>query len=204
MKIFVVYCHPCEDSFTAEVRKAFLKGLTEAGHSFEVSDLYAMKFDPVFSESEYEREAFYRTDLSVQSDVLGEQQRINNADVIVFIYPVFWTECPALLTGWFQRVWTYGFAYGSDPSMKQLEKALFLVTMGGSMKDSVRIEQIEAMKTVMIGDRIHDRAKSAEMVVFDEMTRGYGNDKNRAERAKCFIEQAYNIGLTLKGENNGA
>lgn len=204
MKIFVVYCHPCEDSFTAEVRKAFLKGLTEAGHSFEVSDLYAMKFDPVFSESEYEREAFYRADLSVPSDILEEQQRINNADVIVFIYPVFWTECPALLTGWFQRVWTYGFAYGSDPSMKQLEKALFLVTMGGSMKDSVRIEQIEAMKTVMIGDRIHDRAKSAEMVVFDEMTRGYGNDKNRAERAKCFIEQAYKIGLTLKGENNGA
>lgn len=200
MKIFVVYCHPFENSFTAEVRKAFLKGAAEAGHSFEVSDLYAMNFDPVFSEAEYEREAFYRTDLSVQPDVLEEQRKINNADVIVFIYPVFWTECPALLTGWFQRVWTYGFAYGSDPSMKQLEKALFLVTMGGSIKDSVRTEQIEAMKTVMIGDRIHDRARSAEMAVFDEMTRGYGNDKNRAERAKRFIEQAYNIGLTLKGE----
>ncbi|MGN1415968.1 MAG: NAD(P)H-dependent oxidoreductase [Oscillospiraceae bacterium] len=204
MKVFVVYCHPCENSFTAEVRSAFLKGLTEAGHSFEVSDLYEMKFDPVFSESEYEREAFYRTDLPVSADVLEEQRRINNADVIAFIYPVFWTECPALLTGWFQRVWTYGFAYGSDPSMKQLEKALFLVTMGGSMKDSVRLEQIEAMKTVMIGDRIHDRARTAEMVVFDEMTRGYGNDRNRAERAKRFIEQAYNIGLNLKGENDGA
>lgn len=200
MKVFVVYCHPCENSFTAEVRKAFLKGLTEAGHSFEVSDLYGMKFDPVFSESEYEREAFYRTDMPVSPDVLEEQRKINSADIIAFIYPVFWTECPALLTGWFQRVWTYGFAYGSDPSMKQLEKALFLVTMGGSMKDPVRLEQIEAMKTVMIGDRIHDRAGSAEMVVFDEMTRGYGNDKNRAERAKRFTEQAYKIGLTLKGE----
>lgn len=199
MKVFVVYCHPSEESFTADVRGAFLKGLTEAGHSFEVSDLYAMKFDPVFSESEYEREAFYRADLQVPPDVLEEQRKINSADAIAFIYPVFWTECPALLTGWFQRVWAYGFAYGGDASMKQLDKALFLVTMGGSRKDTVRLEQIEAMKTVMIGDRIHDRAKSAEMVVFDEMTRGYGNDKKRAERAKRFTEQAYKIGLTLKG-----
>lgn len=199
MKVFVVYCHPCGDSFTAEVCSAFLKGLRDAGHSFEVSDLYAMKFDPVFSEAEYRREAFYRDDMPVPSDIIEEQRKINNADAIAFIYPVFWTECPALLTGWFQRVWTYGFAYGSA-SMKQLDKALFLVTMGGSMKDTVRLEQIEAMKTVMIGDRIHDRARSAEMVIFDEMTRGYGNEKNRAERAERFTEQAYNIGLTMKGE----
>lgn len=186
------------------MRDAFIKGLAEAGHDIEVSDLYAMKFDPVFSETEYRREAFYRADMPVPSDVIAEQRKINSADVIAFIYPVFWTECPALLTGWFQRVWTYGFAYGSAPAMKQLDKALFLVTMGGSMKDTVRLEQIEAMKTVMIGDRIHDRAKSAEMVVFDEMTRGYGNDNNRAERIKSFTQQAYTIGLTLKGGYNGA
>ncbi|MDD6810416.1 MAG: NAD(P)H-dependent oxidoreductase [Lachnospiraceae bacterium] len=199
MKVLVVYCHPSESSFTAQVKEAFVKGLRDGGHTYEISDLYAMHFNPVFSEKEYGREAFYNSAQSISSDILAEQQKINNADVIAFLYPVFWTECPALLTGWFQRVWTYGFAYGDSRTMKQLDKALFLVTMGGSSKDSVRREQIEAMKTVMLGDRIHDRAKSAEMIVFDEMTRGYGNDKNREERIVRFTKQAYQIGLTLKG-----
>ena len=197
MKVLVIYCHPCRESFTEQVKEAFLNGLSDAGHSYEISDLYEMKFNPEFSESEYRREAFYDTEFSVPLDVIEEQKKINNADIIAFIYPVFWTECPALLTGWFQRVWTYGFAYGSNRTMKILDKALFLVTMGGSMKDSVRIEQVDAMKTVMIGDRIHDRAKSSEMIVFDEMTRGYGNDENRNERIKRFTKQAYQIGLTL-------
>ena len=74
------------------------------------------------------------------------------------------------------------------------------MTMGGSMSDTVRQEQINAMKTVMVGDRIHNRAKSSEMIVFDEMTRGYGNDENRNERIRKFTEQAYHIGLTLEGE----
>ncbi|MDD6269728.1 MAG: NAD(P)H-dependent oxidoreductase [Oscillospiraceae bacterium] len=202
MKVLIVYCHPCRESFTAQVKKAFIKGLTDAGKSYEISDLYEMKFDPVFTESEYKREAFYEKGLPVPSDVAEEQKKINNSDAIVFIYPVFWTECPALLTGWFQRVWTYGFAYGDDPAMKQLEKALFLVTMGGSVKDNVRVEQISAMKTVMIGDRIHNRAKSAEMIVFDEMTRGYGNDENRNERIKQFAKQAYQIGINLGEKAN--
>ena len=51
---------------------------------------------------------------------------------------------------------------------------MFLVTMGGSLKDEIRREQLEAMKTVMVGDRIRDRAKKCEVYVFDEMTRGYG------------------------------
>lgn len=197
MKVLVIYCHPSRESFTEKVKEAFLSGLSDAGHSYEISDLYEMGFNPELSESEYRREAFYDTEFSVPLDVIEEQKKINNADIIAFIYPVFWTECPALLTGWFQRVWTYGFAYGSNRTMKILDKALFLVTMGGSMKDSVRIEQVEAMKTVMIGDLIHDRAKSSEMIVFDEMTRGYGNDENRNERIKRFTKQAYQIGLTL-------
>ncbi|MBO4908940.1 MAG: NAD(P)H-dependent oxidoreductase [Lachnospiraceae bacterium] len=54
-----------------------------------------------------------------------EQEKIQNSDAIVFIYPVFWTEAPAKLVGWFDRVWTTGFAYRPDPAMKVLEKALF-------------------------------------------------------------------------------
>lgn len=197
MNVFVVYCHPGRNSFTESVKESFLKGIEDSGNTYEVSDLYRMNFDPIFSAKEYDREAYYESDIEVLADVLEEQRKINRADKIAFIYPVFWTEAPAMLTGWFQRVWTYGFAYGENRQMKKLEEAVFLVTMGGSTKDEIRQEQIAAMKTVMIGDRIHDRAKSSNMVIFDEMTRGYGNEENREERIKRFTKQAYQIGCHL-------
>ena len=197
MKIFIVYCHPSQDSFTCIVKDSFIKGLEDAGHTYEISDLYADKFNPVMSEEEYIREAFYKLDSSISEDVLKQQKKINNADAIVFIYPDFWTASPAMLEGWFQRVWTYGFAYGDNPSMKCLEKAIFLVTMGGSLDDEIRRTQLEAMKTVMVGDRIRNRAKKCEVYAFDQMTRGYGNDENRKKRIKEFSQKAYEIAKTI-------
>ena len=132
MKVLIVYCHPSKNSFTYEVKETFIKGLESAGHSYEISDLYADGFNPVMSEKEYIREGFYDLDSPVAEDVLLEQKKINEADAVAFIYPDFWTSSPAMLEGWFQRVWTYGFAYGDDPSMKCLNKVLFLITMGGS------------------------------------------------------------------------
>ena len=55
MKVLIIYCHPSKNSFTYEVKEAFIKGLESAGHSYEVSDLYADGFNPVRSEKEYKR-----------------------------------------------------------------------------------------------------------------------------------------------------
>ena len=71
------------------------------------------------SEDKYVREGFYQMDRPVKEDVLREQEKINRADIIVFIYPDFWTASPAMLEGWFQRVWTYGFAYGNDENREK-------------------------------------------------------------------------------------
>lgn len=199
MNVLIVYCHPSKNSFTYQVKEAFVKGLAEAGHSYEISDLYAMNFNPIMSEEEYTREAFYHGETPISEDVSVEQKKINAADIIAFIYPDFWTASPAMLEGWFQRVWTYGFAYGDNPTMKVLDKAIFLMTMGGSLADEIRKIQVEAMQTVMIGDRIRTRAKKCEMYVFDEMTRGYNNDVNREERIGRFTKKAYEIGKKLDG-----
>lgn len=197
MKVLIVYCHPSRDSFTNKVKESFIKGLADAGHEYLVSDLYAQGFQPVMTEKEYLREGFYNLEAPIAEDVLKEQEKINASDIIVFIYPDFWTASPAMLEGWFQRVWTYGFAYGNAPSMKVLEKALFLITMGGSLCDEIRRTQLEAMKTVMIGDRIRNRAKKCEVYAFDQMTRGYGNDNNRAERIERFLSEAYHLAKSL-------
>ncbi len=126
MNVLIVYCHPSSNSFTYKVKESFVRGLKDAGHTYEVSDLYAERFDPVMSEEEYLREGFYREEAEVPEDVKQEQKKINNADVLVFIYPDFWTASPAMLEGWFQRVWTCGFAYGNKPKMKTLKKTCFL------------------------------------------------------------------------------
>lgn len=69
--------------------------------------------------------------------------------------------------------------------------------MGGSLKDKVRRDQLEAMKTVMVGDRIRNRAKTCEVYAFDEMTRGYGNDANRYENARKYISKVFEIARDL-------
>lgn len=137
MNVLIVYCHPSRNSFTHIVKESFIKGLEETGHHYQVSDLYAQGFNPVMSEDEYLREGFYDLQKPVAEDVGKEQEKINASDVVVFIYPDFWTASPAMLEGWFQRVWTYGFAYGDTPSMKMLDKVLFLITMGGSLDDEI-------------------------------------------------------------------
>ena len=171
MKVFIVYCHPSDDSFTSEVKDSFIAGLEKAGHSCIISDLYKMNFVSDMSEAEYKREGFYRKELPVPQDVRAEQEKINSSDAIVFIYPVFWTEAPAKLVGWFDRVWTYGFAYGDGRSMKQLEKGLVLCIAGNTLEYFDRTGLGEAMKKVVLNDRLFDRVKSKEMIIFDATSR---------------------------------
>ena len=75
MKVLIIFCHPSKDSFTYEVKEAFIKGLESAGHSYEISDLYADGFNPVMSEQEYIREGFYNLDSPVAEDVLLSRKR---------------------------------------------------------------------------------------------------------------------------------
>lgn len=192
MHIFIVYCHPSEQSFTAEVRDAFIRGLTDAGHSYEISDLYKMGFNAEFSEREYLRDAFYNENGVIDEDVLAEQRKIQAADAIAFIYPVFWTEAPAKLVGWFGRVWTCGFAYGSNRSMKQLEKALVIAVAGKTIGSLNETGEAQAMAAVMLGDRIRDRAKSKEMVILGGTTRW--DMQMRSAKAPVHLRRVYELG----------
>ncbi len=164
MHVFIVYAHPSEDSFTSRARDKFIEGLESAGHTDVLSDLYKMNFQADLSEAEYLRDANYRDHPLPAADVLEEQRKINASDALVFIYPVFWTEAPAKLVGWFNRVWTYGFAYG-ERSMRRLDKALCLCSAGKSTADLEECGELAAMRSVMLGDRISDRAANKDLIV---------------------------------------
>ncbi len=195
MHVFIVYCHPSGQSLTHEVKNEFLRGLSQAGHSAEVSDLYAMGFSSDFSEREYLRDGFYHEDGLVDADVLAEQDKLQAADAVAFIYPVFWTEAPAKLKGWFDRVWTCGFAYGTGRVIKQLEKALVIAVAGKTAEALEETGEAQAMATVMLGDRIRDRAKHKEMIILGGTSRHDMGLRNL--KAQLHLKRAYELGSNM-------
>ena len=193
MKIFIVYCHPSEDSFTKNMCDAFIKGVTDSGNEYIISDLYKMGFQTDMTEEEYIRDANYRNTPNVAKDVLAEQEKINSSDAIAFIYPVFWTEAPAKLVGWFDRVWTYGFAYG-EKTMKELDKAVILCSAGNPIEHLEEYGLLDSMKRVMLGDRLLGRAKQMEFIVFDNTSR---ENELREKNWDANLQKAYEIGKGL-------
>ena len=192
MKVFIVYCHPSEDSLTRLIRDNFILGIEKSGHEYILSDLYKMNFRTDMNEDEYKREAFYCSDLPVPGDVLAEQEKINSCDAIVFIYPVFWSEAPAKLVGWFDRVWTFGFAYGENRRMKQLEKALVLVSAGNTLEYFEKTGIGSAMRKVFLDDRLFDRVKRKEMIIFDATSRELDE---RVINLEKYPSKAFDIGF---------
>lgn len=193
MKAFIVYCHPSEDSFTRCVRDAFIRGLEDAGHEYVLSDLYKIDFRTDMTEKEYLRDAYYRNTPDLADDVLAEQAKINASDAIVFIYPVFWSEAPAKLVGWFDRVWSYGFAYG-EKTMKTLDKGLILCSAGNPVGRLEQFGILDSMKKVMLGDRLFGRVKQAEFVVFDNTSRENElREKNRDRNLETAWEKGKNL-----------
>ena len=193
MKVFVVYCHPSENSFTKNMCDAFLRGVTDSGNEYILSDLYKMGFKTDMSEEEYLRDANYRDTPDVAEDVRAEQEKINSSDAIAFIYPVFWTEAPAKLVGWFGRVWSYGFAYG-EKTMKLLDKAIILCSAGNPVERLRQFGLLDSMKRVMFGDRLFGRVKQTEFVVFDNTSR---ENELREKNWDANLQKAYEKGKTL-------
>jgi len=197
MNVFIVYCHPSEDSFTKHMCEAFIKGITDSGNEYIISDLYKMGFQTDMTEEEYLRDANYRNTPNVAKDVLVEQEKINSADAIAFIYPVFWTEAPAKLVGWFDRVWSYGFAYG-EKTMKVLDKAIILCSAGNPIERLEEYGLLDSMKRVMLGDRLFERAKKMEFIVFDSTSR---ENELREKNWDANLQKAYKIGKGFFDDN---
>ena len=132
MHVLALLCHPVRSSFCGSVLDRYARGLVTAGHTVEVADLYRERFDPVFHAEDYVQFEGGR----MPPDVLAEQARVDRCDALSFITPVWWLGMPAMLKGWFDRVWSNGWAYefSNNPEGSLLRKRpfVFLLTAGGS------------------------------------------------------------------------
>lgn len=159
MHVYIVYAHPSRESFTYAVLNAFTQGLEDAGHSFEIGDLYAMDFDPLLDPMQYRREMDYNASAPLPDDVRAEQAKIEKADALAFVYPVWWGDCPAIMKGWFDRVWNYGFVYTYEndtfiPELDTIQKALALCPMGDAPEFSEKHGIIASMRRIMLTNRL--------------------------------------------------
>ncbi len=115
MKHLIIYVHPNKTSLNHQFKDAVQQTLKQHNHEVVVRDLYELNFNPVFS---LEDMAGQRKGI-VADDVKQEQEFISWADNITFIYPIWWTGIPAIMKGYIDRVFSYGFAYRYDEGVQK-------------------------------------------------------------------------------------
>lgn len=143
----LVYAHPEPTSFAAALRDEAERALLDEGWTVEVSDLYADGFNPVAGPGDFTAPADPQR-LQVQRerahaahggglapDILREVERLERADLVVFLAPLWWFGLPAMLKGWVDRVFLYGRVYGNGLTFGtgplRGKRAMLALTTGG-------------------------------------------------------------------------
>jgi putative NADPH-quinone reductase len=133
MRVLVLFAHPLADSFAAALHRAVVGALGEAGHEVDDCDLYATGFDPVMTAPERRAHNTPNPDLSA---VEHHVERLRAADAVVLCFPAWWYGMPAILKGYFDRVWVNGVAFHLhsggkiEPGLHRLRKLGVVTTYG--------------------------------------------------------------------------
>ncbi|GJG97311.1 NAD(P)H-dependent oxidoreductase [Cupriavidus pauculus] len=156
MNVLIVYAHPEPMSLNGSLKELAVQRLEAAGHHVQVSDLYAMQWKaPLDAGDTLERrpggapfhpslDSRHAFENGFQSaDIAAEQNKLRWADAVILQFPLWWFSMPAILKGWVERVYAYGFAYGvgehSDARWGDRygegsltgKRAMLMVTTGG-------------------------------------------------------------------------
>ena len=197
MHVYILYAHPCQESFNREVLKAFTRGLKDSSHTYDIGDLYRIGFKSEMDTDQYFREVGLDPIAPVPLDVQAEQDKINEADVLAFIYPVWWSDCPAKLKGWFDRVLTYGYAYFYDENEQRdtrinIKKAIVICSAGHTIDHLEETGIAGSMRRIMLNDRLLGiGVQGAHMEILGGMMPG--DDSNRTHN----LAKAYELGRNL-------
>lgn len=197
MNVFIVYAHPSTNSFTCQILESLQKGLKAAGHEVEISDLYQMSFQSDMTEDEYKREGLLDVTIPIPDDIIAEHRKIDKADAIIFLYPVWWCDCPAKMKGWFDRVYAVGYAYGYQKfgtqihQMKKIDYGLVLCTAGHPDDFLKETGAADSMRNIMMVDRLGVRFERKEMIILSGTL-----DMNKVK--DVHLKKAFDIGLNLE------
>lgn len=115
MRALIVLAHPLRHGLTARLAAHLAQEAARLGWELRLRDLCAEGFDPLLSASE--RESYYK---GFRSDLQAEREELAAARVLILVFPTWWFGFPAVLKGWFDRVWAPGLAYDHAPGHGQM------------------------------------------------------------------------------------
>lgn len=152
MKVFIVFAHPEIRSFNGSFMKATVEHLEKRGHEVRVSDLYRENFKAVVDSRDFldmeESERLFVEKNSVRAkangkltdDVYQARENLDWADLVLFQFPFWWYNMPAIMRGWFERVYTFDYVFGKDiprfgEGPMKGKKAMVVMTAGAYEKN---------------------------------------------------------------------
>lgn len=205
----VVVAHPRRDSLTAHIAELATHRLTAAGYRIDLLDLHAENFDPRMTAADLPE--WGNREKAYSPEVEDHMRRILAADVIVAVFPVYWIQVPAILKGWIDRVWNYGFAYGrSKPRLA--DKQMLWLGLAGAADDDAIVGLMQESLSTQLNDGIayycglarssvgllagaeekRQRVDAAGNLLLDEALTGAARDAHYAElerRAIGFVDE---------------
>ena len=147
MKVLIVHAHHEPRSFNSALKDCAVEQFAAAGHEVQVSDLYAMNWNPVASAADFGARAnpdylVYALEQrhnfeagTIAADIAAEIAKVQWCDLLILNFPLYWFSEPAILKGWIDRVMISGVFYGGkriyDRGGMRGKRALVSLTLGG-------------------------------------------------------------------------
>lgn len=134
MRVLVLHAHPVEESFNAALHRLVVDRLKARGHEVDDCDLYAENFNPVLSRQE--RLDYHDVGIN-RAHVEDHVKRLKRAEALVLVFPVWNYGFPAILKGWFDRVFLPGVSFelvegAVQPSLRNIRRLCAVTSYGGT------------------------------------------------------------------------
>lgn len=147
MHILIVHAHNESQSFSTAMKDLAVDELQAQGHCVVVSDLHAMRWNPIASAADFGSRANSKhltyaleqrhnhSQHTLAADIHEELDKLLKADLVIFNFPIYWFSMPAIMKGWIDRVLISGVCYGGkrfyDRGGLVGKKAMLTFTVGG-------------------------------------------------------------------------
>jgi len=184
MRVHVVHAHPVETSYNRSLFTTVLEALAARGHEVDALDLYGEDFPAVLTREE--RLNYEAVPANLTPAVKPYVDRLRAADAIVFIHPVWNYGYPAILKGYFDRIFLPGVSFVLEdgtvrPNLTNIKRAAFVTSYGG-----------DRWRTLLMGDPPRRLARRWGWATFRTLPRYlalYSMDKNREPELQGFLEK---------------
>lgn len=181
----VIYAHPYNKSLCHGILEAVIRGLESSGQDYDVIDLHADGFDPRYTADEL---ALFSTGGTIDPLVKRYQELLSRATRLIIIAPVWWSEPPATVKGFIDKVMKRTWAYDATPSglkgrLTHIRQVL-LMTTSAAPTWYLRVACGNAIPRVFLGTTLRQLGmRGRKWVNYGRVEHG-GPERRRAHLAK--------------------